>query len=158
MKPDDGVCWVYPGNPSHRYPDTKIDGRRNKVHRYMFAAAYGVDPGHLEVCHSCDNPRCVNPAHLFLGTHEENMRDMVRKGRQRCLTGEANRNTKLTDSQVRVLRERRDAGAKIRNLAEQFGLSAKHVSALVHGTERRAAGGPIEPTRKHKPYKNRKAA
>jgi len=152
------ACWIWPGNPAHRYGSTKVQGRQTKIHRYLFAAAYGADPGDLEVCHSCDNPKCVNPAHLFLGTHIANMADMVAKGRQRCLFGEENKNSKLDDTQVRIIRERRAAGESRRALAVSYGISELHISRIVQGLNRIDAGGPLTPARAHKPYKNRKAA
>lgn len=81
-------CWTWNGkrNPRHPYGQFYIgwDGtrfREMRAHRAAWALAHNSDPGALHVCHHCDNPICVNPAHLFLGTREDNMRDMVAKGR-----------------------------------------------------------------------------
>lgn len=68
-------------------------------HRIAYFLANGVDPGDEVVCHSCDNPLCCNPAHLWLGTHQDNIDDMCRKGRQ----GRAA--STLSDNDVFMMRE-----------------------------------------------------
>lgn len=102
----EGECWLYRGYVINSgYGQFRV--RRNQsvtAHRFSYALANGEIPGGLHVCHTCDTKLCVNPAHLFLGTHADNVRDMVQKGRhgskrqERCLRGheltEANRNTR----------------------------------------------------------------
>lgn len=69
-------CWL---TPSQVYPNIKGYG---KVHRYIWEQTKGPIPEGMLVCHSCDNPRCINVYHLFLGTSQDNMDDKVKKGRQ----------------------------------------------------------------------------
>lgn len=77
-------CWPWTAATRRRGYGIFTVNRRNFVaHRLAFQVATGIDPGELLVCHTCDNPPCCNPAHLFLGTNSDNMRDMVAKGRDR---------------------------------------------------------------------------
>lgn len=78
-------CWLWRGSPEKRgYGRFYMNGNHNvRAHRAAYVLFRGEIPAGMLVCHSCDNPGCVNPAHLWLGTGSDNMRDMVAKGRGR---------------------------------------------------------------------------
>ena len=89
-----------------------INRRVYRAHRVAYRIAHGVDPVDHCVCHTCDNPSCVNPSHLFLGTHTDNMRDMTAKGRHgahtdpsRLSRGEQHGMAKLRENDVREIRD-----------------------------------------------------
>lgn len=75
-------CWNWIAGRNERgYGRFRVGDRTLAAHRVAFAISRGADPGELFVCHSCDNPSCVNPDHLWLGTNADNLRDCVNKGR-----------------------------------------------------------------------------
>lgn len=77
-----GECWLWKGYvQSSGYGQMYIEGKRILAHRASWSAANGDIPEGMLVCHKCDTPRCVNPDHLFLGTHKNNMDDCMNKNR-----------------------------------------------------------------------------
>jgi len=121
--------------------------RPNYAHRVMFKAARGPIPAGLWVLHRCDNRRCINPDHFFLGTRGDNSADMVAKGRQyrgarhwtrthpeRVMRGETHVMAVLSASDVDEIRRRRKAGEALRSLADEFGVSDRTISRIARGT------------------------
>lgn len=105
-----GECWLWKKGkrtgPNGGYGILKVNCERVDAHRLAFQLAYGPIPDGLYVCHHCDNPPCVRPDHLFLGTHQDNMDDMRRKGRNSgyAQSGTKNANAKLNEEAVRAIR------------------------------------------------------
>jgi len=100
--------------------------RKVKAPRIMWELYHGENPGDMFVCHHCDNPSCVNPKHLFLGTHKDNQSDSVNKGRHRSIGGK-NPKAKLKDSDIRVIRS---SPLKYKFLAEIFGVSISTIARI----------------------------
>ena len=82
--------------PKRGYPHIMIAGKISNVHRLVYSQIHGKIPTGKFICHTCDNPACINPDHLFLGTPKDNTRDMVKKGRNAKQFGEKNGYHKLT--------------------------------------------------------------
>lgn len=129
----DDDCWLWTG-PTN----AKGYGRHRHVqaHRLAYFFSTGVDPFDQVVCHKCDNPPCVNPNHLFLGTIADNQRDMVEKGRNVECTAAR---TKVSPEDRQQMAELWTAGATQAELAQRFGISTSQVA---YWMERAGAQSP----------------
>lgn len=114
---------------------SRADGTRRKAmaHRVAYEALVGPIPQGLEVCHSCDNRKCVNPDHLFLGTHQENIDDREAKGRNNPPKGEAHSRAKLTEDDVLKMKLLREKGWAYSQLAGEFAVSKATAMRAVKG-------------------------
>lgn len=129
-------CWVWTGDlDPNGYGRVRWQRKHIRAHRLAWAWTNGPIPAGLFVLHRCDNPPCVRPDHLFVGTNADNMRDMVAKGRfgDRALRGSTSPNAKLTEALVAELRARRAAGESLPSLARLTGVSAAAISNAVRG-------------------------
>ena len=104
-----------------------------RAHRLSFELANGSILDGMQVCHRCDNPPCVNPAHLFAGTNAENSADREAKGRGNQARGESNGHAKLTEDLVREIRLMHASGMAGREIARRIGLSGSGVRSVLTG-------------------------
>lgn len=135
-------CWIWIGAKRH---DLKTErgglyycGKVHRAYCVSWMLHKGPIPDGLLVCHHCDNPRCVNPDHLFLGTYKDNAEDCVAKGRfvtarfmESRVRGTRHRSAKLNPDSVREIRERAAAGEADERLARIYGVAPSAIYAVV---------------------------
>lgn len=143
----DDECWEWQGylKLEKPYGRFRVFGKMHQAHRVAWHLAYGAIPDDLFVCHHCDNHACVNPAHLWLGTVQDNANDMVRKGRS--AVGKKHRNSthpesiprgeqvprsKLTERQIVEIRRMVADGISQTSTAYQFGVLPAAISKIVN--------------------------
>lgn len=128
-----GECWLWTAAVDRDgYGRLKVARRWRSAHRLSVFIATGEEPPrNLHVCHRCDTPACVNPAHLFLGDHQMNMRDMVSKGRS--TSGAQHAAAVLTAHDVELIRRLSALEVKQRVIAAAFGISTSNVAHIVTG-------------------------
>lgn len=131
------------------YGSFDLKGKMLPSHRVAYFIQYNVDPGQLQVCHSCDNRACINPNHLFLGTSKENVADMYKKGRQNILSGsnhpsqinpeylkrgEDHGMAKLTDFQVKEIVDLYNSGRfTYKEIAAKHNVTYKTIHGIIKG-------------------------
>lgn len=139
-------CWNWQGYiQSGGYGQTRIDNRPKLAHRSAWELYNDQRiPDGLCVCHKCDNRKCCNPAHLFIGTHKDNMQDCEAKDRRAMQKPgfnfaftRVNRQRKLTDRQVRAIRATLHNGELLKDIAERFGVTMSCVSVIRRGKRKK---------------------
>ncbi len=122
-------CWIWQlALGRGGYGKISVKGKTLQAHRASWIAKHGNIPDLLVVCHKCDEPSCVNPDHLFLGTRKENSEDMVSKNRSS--KGEGVGNSKLMECQIAIIRESHGSNLE---LAEKFGVCKNTIRSIRRG-------------------------
>jgi hypothetical protein len=127
----DKECWEWQGGKdTSNYGRLKVNGRLISAHRYTWEEYNGKIPKGLHVLHECDNPPCVNPKHLFLGTNADNVADRVAKNRQ--AKGETHAFAVLTEKDITDIIKMYVNGAKQKEIANSYKIDQGHVSSIVN--------------------------
>lgn len=125
-------CWIWPGAKDRgNYGRLRFKSKDYTAHRASWIVHFGNIEENMLVCHKCDNPPCVNPEHLFLGTPKDNNDDKIKKGRQAIFKGEENGCSKLTANEVKEIIAWSKSGIKASIIAHNFNISKLYVYSLV---------------------------
>jgi len=129
---DVNKCWEWQASFLIRYGSFKANRKTRAAHKVAWELTHGEIPNGLWVLHTCDNAKCVNPNHLYLGTSADNVRDRVE--RDRGAKGERQPNHKLTNvAVVEIRRKHAFDGVAIRALAREYNVSQKAIQLVVRG-------------------------
>lgn len=123
---DSSKCWEWQkAKAGNGYGVISFFKRMQYVHRTAYRIFKGEIPNGMMVCHKCDNPKCFNPDHLFLGTARENVRDMINKNRKKTAgsPGAKNPNARYSDETILAIRRDFESGILPRDMRSTYGIS-----------------------------------
>lgn len=140
-------CWNWKGKKNESgygtmWNPTIRNGKKTNAHQFSYILYNGEIPDGMFVCHKCDNPSCVNPNHLFLGTPQDNVDDKMRKGRHRTRVfhgkdhpqhGTHSPYNKLSESDVQEIRKLYGEGETLRGIASKFGVVHGVINNIIQG-------------------------
>lgn len=131
---NDDICWKWTGGKDwDGYGIFFVNKKSIKAHRYAYQILVGRIPSGKLICHTCDNPSCVNPKHLFIGTFQDNVDDMMKKGRHKARSGSCHHNSKLNEELVKIVKQRLLKGDKITHIAKDLNVSITTIFDIKNG-------------------------
>lgn len=128
---ENNSCWMFGNRNVHNM--FLLEGKNIGAHRASWILHKGNIPKGLCICHHCDNPGCINPDHLFLGTYQDNMQDMIKKGRGNAPKGEKTRTCKLKERDVLKMRELKKQNISYKKIADIFGVGSTTAFFAIKG-------------------------
>ena len=135
-------CWEWMGFLENGYGGiVENHSKKYKAHRISYEIFFGVKPQEKFVCHKCDNPGCVNPSHLFIGTVNDNNQDKVKKGRQTSFPGSKNPQSKLDETIARKIKQETvvgdrvgyNNGSNVKEIAKKYNVHTETVRLIARG-------------------------
>lgn len=132
------TCWMWLGAKLKTgYGSIGVNGKTLRAHRVSYTLEHGDIPDGMLLRHSCDNPLCVNPSHLILGTKTQNTQDALERGQH--VVGESHHFAKIPNQAIATIRAALSAGVSGKYLAKQFGVAQSTISQIKNNTRRRYA-------------------
>lgn len=132
VKNIDSGCWEWVGSVNEDgYGRFKSKDKTRRVHRVSYEVHVGPIPAGLQVLHHCDNPRCINPDHLFIGTHDDNMRD--RDAKLRMARGSSIGGAKITEDLAVDIVSSFNSGEKVRDISSRIDMKKQTIRAVIRG-------------------------
>lgn len=133
-------CWEWQGMlNNHGYGVIVTENKRKYAHRESYKEFIGEIPNSKCVCHTCDNPKCINPKHLWIGTREDNNKDTVKKGRHNyginlipAMKGEKSPNSKLKNEDIFDIRQMLEKNIKRKEIEKKYKISRGHLSMIAN--------------------------
>jgi hypothetical protein len=129
-------CWIFTGCLDRDGYGVFGHGRNKQVraHRMSYEFYVGSIPNGALVCHACDNPSCINPKHLFLGSAKDNTQDMIKKGRKASCKGSSHPLAKIDESDALWIKQQRQLSRSLKDIAKDLNISFQTVSSICKGT------------------------
>jgi DNA-binding XRE family transcriptional regulator len=125
-------CWLTDFSSANNYPETLINGKKTRISHFIYKLHKGEIPEGMCICHTCDNTKCVNPDHLFLGTHQDNVKDKVKKNRQ--AKGSKHGKAKLNEEKVLEIQKLlAEKNLTQKEIGKKYGVHEQAISEIKRG-------------------------